>query len=101
VLNRIGAQILVENRPPRPITMPALNLPDLDVELEAAAAAARVAERRIIRTGLDAGREINRAESFEGWRAIVRALAVGRDFALRVTGATRPEGCRYCAEFSQ
>ena len=44
MLNRIGAQILVDNRSPRPITMPALNLPDLDVELEAAEAAARVAE---------------------------------------------------------
>ncbi len=32
--------------------------------------------------------------------SVGKALAVGRDFALRVTGANRPEGRRYCAEFS-
>lgn len=55
---------------------------------------------RVIRAGRDAWEQIAKAGSFSGWVAVGKALAVGRDFALRVTGASRPEGRRYCAEFS-
>ena len=44
-----------------------LRLTDIDIECEAQEAAARVAERRIIRAGRDAWLEIGRAESFEAW----------------------------------
>ena len=43
---------------------------------------------------------INRAESFSGWLAIGRALQIGRDHAMKVTGANRPMGQIYCKEFS-
>jgi hypothetical protein len=91
----------VRNGSPRRQVQPTARRPDLDVEAieaEARQAAARV---RVIRAGRDAWAEINRAASFTGWVAVGKALAVGRDFALRVTGANRPEGRRYCAEFSQ
>ena len=84
---------------PKP-TLPALDLADLDVEREAHEAQARVAERRVIRTGLDAWREINRAESFEGWKAIGAALACGKRYALKVTGANAAWGRNYSREFS-
>ncbi len=84
-----------------PPTLPALNLPDLDVEAEAREAAARVAERRVIRAGLDAWAAINKAESFEGWKAIGAALAVGKAHALRVTGANAAWGRNYSREFSE
>jgi hypothetical protein len=87
-------------RPLAPVTLPRFNLTDLDVEAEALEAAARVAERRIIRTGLDAWREINKAESFDGWKAIGAALAVGKAHALRVTGANAAWGWNYSREFS-
>ena len=83
-----------------PVTLPKLNLPPLDVEAieaEAAEAAARV---KTIRLGRDAWEQIAKSGSFTGWTAVGKALAVGRDFALRVTRANRPEGRRYCAEFS-
>jgi hypothetical protein len=82
-----------------PPTLPPVNLSDLDIEREAKEAVARVAERRIIRTGLDAWREINRAESFDGWRAIGAALHVGKLHALKVTQANAPWGSAYSREF--
>jgi hypothetical protein len=85
---------------PVPVTLPAVELTDIDIEREAKEAAARVAERRVVRRGLDAWREINRAESFEGWRAIGAALAVGKRHALKVTGANAAWGRNYSREFS-
>jgi hypothetical protein len=41
-----------------------------------------------------------KAESFEGWRAIGAALAVGKAHALRVTGANAAWGRNYSREFS-
>ncbi len=84
-----------------PISLPAINLPDLDIEREAREAQARVIERKAIRAGIDAWREINRAESFEGWRAIGAALAVGKAHALRVTGANAAWGRNYSRAFSE
>ena len=53
-----------------------------------------------IRTGLDAWREINRAESFEGWKRIGAALAVGKAHALKVSRARTAWGRTYSREFS-
>ena len=72
----------------------------IDIEAEAREAAAIVAERRVIRTGLDAWREINRAESFEGWKRIGAALAVGKAHALKVSRARTAWGRTYSREFS-
>ena len=62
----------------KPVTLPVFNLPPLDLEIEIREAAAKVAERRLIRAGLDAWRAIGRAESFESWRAIGAALSIGK-----------------------
>ncbi len=62
-------------------------------------AAARFAEQRTIRAGIEAWTAITKAESFEGWKAIGRALQVGRDHALRATGANAPMGRRYSTAF--
>jgi hypothetical protein len=62
--------------------------------------AERIAERRVIRLGVDAWQAINKAESFDGWRAIGAALAVGKHHALKVTGANAAWGRNYSREFS-
>jgi hypothetical protein len=83
--------------------MPRINLPDIDdatIEAEAREAQARVAERRTIRRGLDAWESINKAQSFDGWKTIGAALAVGKAHALRVTGANAAWGQNYSREFS-
>lgn len=86
--------------PPKPaVTLPTFALPDIDIEKEAREAAARVAERKAIRAGLDAWREIGRAESFENWKRIGAALLVGKHHALKVTGANAAWGSAYSRVF--
>jgi hypothetical protein len=75
-------------------------LSPLDLETEIREAAAKVAERKVIRAGRDAWEAINKAESFEGWAVIGKALTIGRDYALRATGANAPTGRRYTWAFS-
>ncbi len=82
------------------VTLPKLALPDLDIEAEAKEAQARVAERRVIRQGLDAWGAIGKAESFEAWRLIGAALAIGKAHALHVTGANAAWGRNYSREFN-
>ena len=91
-----------EELPQRPISMPRFNLPPVDLESEAKEAAAVIAERRMIRAGLDAWRAIGKAESFESWRAIGQALLVGKRRAQRI--ADEAEGWRernYIYEFGR
>jgi hypothetical protein len=90
-----------EERERHPVSLPKL------VWLESAAqggdakeAAMRFAEYRAIRAGREAWQAINRAESFDGWAAIGKALVVGRDYALKATGANAPMGRRYSLAFS-
>jgi hypothetical protein len=84
------------------VTLPKLRFleaPD-EVEREAREAALRIATQRTIRAGLDAWTAINRAESFDGWKRIGAALAIGRAFALHATGANSPHGRRYSTAFN-
>jgi hypothetical protein len=90
-----------EARTLRPVTLPKLNFIKLDIEHEAKEAAERFATTRIIRQGRDAWEAINKTQSFDGWLAIGKALLIGREFALRATGANAPMGRRYCLAFSQ
>jgi hypothetical protein len=99
MLDRRGGE-LFNTRAPPPVTKPPLNLPDIDIELETREAAARVAERRTIRRGLDALAAINKAESFDGWLAIGAALAIGKRHALKVSGANQAWGRNYSRKFS-
>src|SRR3974390_2422764 len=80
-----------------PITLPSLKLPPVDSGYQAE----QLAERRIIRMGLDAWRTITKAESFEAWKTIGAALAIGKAVALRATGANRAWGSRYSRVFCE
>ena len=84
----------------RPITLPSFRLPPLDDAEDRRELAERFARQRIIRAGRDAWEAINKAESFDGWKAIGAALAIGRDYALRSSGATAPMGRPYSHVFS-
>jgi hypothetical protein len=78
--------IFAEELPSKPISLPVFNLPPLDLETEIREAAAKVAERRVIRAGLDAWRSIGKAESFENWKLIGAALSIGKARAQRIAG---------------
>jgi hypothetical protein len=90
-LGRLGDE---RQRPP--VTLPKLSLDQPDTD----DTAVRFMEHRTIKRGLEAWQAINRVESFEGYAAIGRALAVGRDCALKATGANAPMGRRYSLAFS-
>lgn len=81
-----------------PVTLPPIAL--RPIEDDAEEIAARFAEQRVIRAGVDAWQAINKAETFDGWKAIGRALQVGRDYAMRATGANAPIGRCYSGAFS-
>jgi hypothetical protein len=87
-----------------PVTLPELTFltkgPPLDDEPERREVAARFAEHRTVRAGLECWQAIGRAESFEAWVKIGKALQIGRDYSLKATGANRPMGQIYCRTFS-
>jgi hypothetical protein len=62
--------------------------------------AARVLEFRTVKLGRDAWETINKSESFEAWKKIGAALAIGKLHALKVTGANATWGRNYSREFS-
>jgi hypothetical protein len=82
-----------------PVTLPRLIFKEPDIEREAKEAAARVTERKVIRAGVDAWQAIGKAESFENWKSIGAALAIGKAHALRVTGANLAWGQNYSRAF--
>ncbi len=81
------------HRVPPPVTLPKVEFCTLGDD--AREAAERVAERRIIRAGIDAWHAIGKAESFENWKRIGAALSIGKVYALRVTGANCAWGQNY------
>jgi hypothetical protein len=93
-LGRLG-----EERELAPVTLPKLAfMAGQDDNMKEAAE--QIATTRTIRVGRDAWQAINRAESFDGWRAIGAALAVGKHHALKVTGANAAWGRNYSREFA-
>jgi hypothetical protein len=98
-INGFGAELWDRFQPP-PVTLPALKLDNIDIEaVERAATAAKFLEARTIRTGVECWQAIGRAESFEAWVKIGKALQIGRDYSLKTTGANRPMGQIYCKAF--
>jgi hypothetical protein len=95
-INRLGGTL--EQQSPS-VTLPRYILPEIDIEREPQEAAARIAERKVIRAGVDAWQAIGKAESFENWKAVGNALAIGKAHALRVTGANAPWGRNYSRVF--
>jgi hypothetical protein len=92
-LNGFGGEM--RQHQPKAVTLPVVSLaPDneKEIEREIAEAALRVSQTKIIRAGLDAWQLVTKAESFDGWLAIGRALAVGKAHALKVSGAKQAWG---------
>lgn len=99
-LNDLGGEKRTPMAERAPVTLPAVSLPpddDKEIEREVAEAAARVAQTRIIKAGLDAWRLTQKSASFENWMIIGKALQVGRNAATCATGATT--GARYSKTF--
>jgi hypothetical protein len=90
-----------EERERVPVSLPKMIWLEAAAEGDAKEAATRFAEYRAIRAGREAWQAINRAESFDGWRTIGAALAVGKAHALRVTGANAAWGRNYSRAFSE
>jgi hypothetical protein len=84
----------------RPVTLPRFNLAPLDDAEARKELAAKLAQERLVRAGAEAWAAISKLGSFEAWCKIGAALAVGRDYALRATGANTPMGRRYSWTFS-
>jgi hypothetical protein len=94
-LSRLGE----ERELKAPVTLPKLAFTAGHDDIKEAAE--RIATTRIIRAGRDAWEEIGRAEGFEAWKLIGKALAVGKAHALRVTGANAAWGQHYSREFGK
>jgi hypothetical protein len=95
-LNDLGEQISE-----RRLTMPRLNLPAYDDAEDRKELAAKLTEQRTIRAGAEAWAEISKLGSFSAWCKIGAALAIGRAYALRVSGASEPWGRNYTHAFSR
>ena len=54
-----------------------------------------------IEAGRDAWATIHHATSFEAWRAVALAVAIGRQHALREAGANKPFGKKYAAAINR
>jgi hypothetical protein len=80
-----------------PVSLPKLIFVAGEIDLKEAAQ--EILTTRTIRKGRDAFEQITKAESFEAWKAIGAALAIGKAHALRVTGANAPWGRNYSREF--
>jgi hypothetical protein len=102
-LNRLGGLLVDTSEPPPvPVTLPELSLlkvPLVDDGSERRATARKFLEQRTIKTGVECWQAIGRAESFEAWVKIGKALQIGRDYSLRTTGANRPMGRIYCKTY--
>jgi hypothetical protein len=84
----------------RRLTMPRLNLPAYDDSEDRKEIAARLAQERVVRAGAEAWAEISKLGSFSAWCKIGAALAIGREYALRASGASSPMGRPYSWTFS-
>jgi hypothetical protein len=105
MLSRLGVPLRdTKEPPPVTVTLPDLSFlkkgPPVDTEPERQEVAARFLEARTIKSGLECWQAIGRAESFEAWVKIGKALQIGRDYSLKATGANRPAGQVYCKCYS-
>jgi len=94
-LNDLGEQI------GRPVTLPPLKLLPIDDVAERRELAERLAQERTVRVGRDAWIKIANCQSFDQWRKIGAALSVGKQHALKVSGASEPWGRNYTHAFSR
>jgi hypothetical protein len=85
VLNGLGTEKKGQDRPAP--SLPRFVFAPDNIETEIQEAAARIAQQRTIRQGVDAWRLAQKSASFESWTSIGKALQIGRDVAARATGA--------------
>jgi hypothetical protein len=90
-----NAYARIDQELPAKPTLPQYTFREIDTGKEAEEAAARAADVRTIRAGRDAWRAIGEAETYERYKAIAAALVIGRDFALRSSGANSTNGRLY------
>jgi hypothetical protein len=83
----------------REIKRPPITLAPINLGTEIVDDASRFIEYRVLRLGREAWSAINKAESFEGWKRIGAALAVGKEWALRTSGANCAWGSTYSKAF--
>jgi hypothetical protein len=84
----------------RPVSVPPITLPPDSASL-VALDDEHAAEVRILRDGRAAWQAIGKADTFENWCVIGRALQIGKISALRVSGANRAMGRTYSLAFHQ
>jgi hypothetical protein len=106
MLNRLGAELHnIADPPPVSVTLPPLQFlkkgPPVDDEPERREVADKFAEFRAIRAGIESWQAISTVNTFDAWTKIAKSLQVGRNHALRATGANAPMGRRYSLAFSQ
>jgi hypothetical protein len=82
----------------KPVTLPVFQFKEFD--REAVAKKARIGTRTI-KAGLAAWEAIGEANRFENWKRIGAALAIGKTYTLRVTGANAAWGKTYRSVFGQ
>lgn len=82
----------------KPVTLPVFQFKEFD--REAVAKKARIGTRTI-KAGLAAWEAIGDANRFENWKRIGAALAIGKTYTLRVTGANAAWGKTYRSVFGQ
>ena len=90
--------------PPPLITLPRVKWLETTQAAEAQdikETAERFMEHRTIKSGRNALEAIEKAETFAAWLAIGKALAVGKAFALRTTGANAAWGRNYSHAFGE
>jgi len=83
----------------KPVSLPKLDWLEKVPPDDAKEIAKRFATERVIKTGRDAWDSITKAETFTAWKSIAAALAIGRDHALRVSGANAAWGRNYSRAF--
>jgi hypothetical protein len=96
-------QLNNDKHDPAPVSLPTIRLPAIDADAEAIErkeAAQKFAEARLIKAGATAWTNIARAESFNNWLAIGKALLLIRKVALAQSGANRAMGRIYSKSFN-
>lgn len=85
---------------PAPVTLAPLRWLRRPELVEIAEPAARLAETRTIKAGIDAWGRVGGRATFDDWCQVGAALLIGRKHALALSGAARPIGRRYSLAFS-
>jgi hypothetical protein len=85
----------IDEEQPKPVTLPRVAWIDKAPIESTKDVAARFCEKRILRAGIESWAAIARAETYEGWCKVAAALAIGRQYSLRVTGANAAWGKNY------